>query len=202
MKKQRRNKCTFCKSDFPESYQVVSNKPKYWLFILNRAPQTDFHSLIVFKAAVGHISSLNDRGLPDEAMTELGILLKKACISIKKADRNIERILIISLNTGKGSQHLHFHLVPTRRKEPIRMVNKPREDGGGMFFLGRKEIVVDTFPDFLKSTTGNKGNGLIEKINTATKYKVKKNAQQLRTIFENIWVIGNKQIHRTADSRR
>lgn len=101
MKLKKKERCTFCKPDFPEEYQVISSKPKYWFFILNRNPQADFHSLIVFKAVVGHISELSDTNLPDEAVIELGVLLKKACVSIKRVDRGIDKILMVSLNAEK-----------------------------------------------------------------------------------------------------
>jgi diadenosine tetraphosphate (Ap4A) HIT family hydrolase len=184
---KRKKHCTFCKRDFPENYQVISSKPKYWLFILSRGPQTDFHSLIVFKADIGHISELSDRSLPEEALIELGILLRRACVSIKKVDRGIDKILMVSLNAGKGSKHLHFHLIPKRTGELITMVNNPREDGGGMFFIGRKEIVVDTFSDFLEQTTGNESRELIKKVKKATKRKIRNNAQQLRAEFKKVW---------------
>ncbi len=135
-------------------------------------------------------------------MKEFGLLLKRACISIKKADPKIRGILVVSLNAGKGTGHLHFHLIPRRQGEPIKTVNNPREDGGGMFFLGRKEIVVDTFSDFLNSTTGNESNKLKEKIRNATKNKVRKNAQELRTIFEKNWKTDDKQIQRIRNMPR
>lgn len=179
--------CDFCKDDFPDGYQVVSKRPKYWLFMLNREPQCNFHCMIVFKASIGHVSDLTDDRLPKRAMEELGIVLKKACMSIKKADSRIENVFVVSLNTGKGSKHLHFHLIPKRHRDPVKMVNKPREDGGGMFFLGRKELVASSFIEFLNSTTGNKNKEFSKQIREATKEKVAENAQQLRKIFRKIW---------------
>ena len=180
--------CSFCRSDFPSKYQLISDAPKFWFFVSNISPQTDYHCLIVLKAEVvdkyGHISDLSDEKIPDEVMREFGILLKKACMSIKKSDSSIEKVLVASLNTGEHSKHLHFHLIPKRSEETIKTVNDPGKDGGGMFFLARKEIVHDTFYDFLKSTTGNDmGEDLNCKIKEATKDRVRDNTLRLKENF-------------------
>jgi diadenosine tetraphosphate (Ap4A) HIT family hydrolase len=90
----------------------------------------------------------------------------------------------VSLNTGEGSQHLHFHLLPKRIEEQIKTVNDPTKDGGGMFFLARKEIIIDTFSDFLKSTTGCASGKLMNNIKEATKEKVAGNAENLKNHFK------------------
>lgn len=143
-----------------------------------------------------HAYGLTDNRLSNKAMDEFGVLLKKACISIKKADSSIQKILVVSLNIGKGSKHLHFHLIPKRRGEPVKALNKPKEDGNGMFFLGRKEITESTFVDFVNSTTGNKSRIIRKEIEDATKDKITKNAQHLKTIFEKIWVTDNNSNQR------
>ncbi len=184
--------CVFCKSDFPSEYQLISDKPKYWFFISNRNPQTDYHCMIIFKSnsddeqghKIGHIQDLNDDRLPPDAMSEFGILLQRACIAIKASDDSIERVLIASLNTGKGTQHLHFHLLPKRKQELIRTVHKPDEDGSGMFFLARKEIVVDTFSDFVESVTGDLSAELVCKIKEATRKRVAENTIRLKRNFK------------------
>jgi diadenosine tetraphosphate (Ap4A) HIT family hydrolase len=196
---KRKNSCDFCKDNFPDDYQVVSKTPKDWLFMLNREPQSDFHCMIVSKR---HVYGLADNRLSNRAMEEFGVLLKKACISIKEADSSIQKILVVSLNIGKGSKHLHFHLIPRRWGEPVKMLNKPKEDGNGMFFLGRKEIAASLFVDFLNSTTGTKSEELKNRIKKATKVKVTKNAQRLRKIFNKIWLADNNPIQRTAYRRR
>lgn len=179
--------CVFCSSKFPEPYQLVSDLPNYWLFISNRNPHTNYHCLIVLKAKVideiGHISDLSDERLKPKHLQELGILLNKACISIKASDSSsIEKILIVSLNTGEDSKHLHFHLIPKRKWEQVKHVNNPCIDGGGMFFLARKEIVGDTLFDFLESTTGDKT--LTIKIKETWKKKIEKNTKKLRKNFK------------------
>jgi len=177
--------CIFCGKDFPYDYQLVSNAPIFWLFVLNINPQADLHSLIVLNAEkAGHISDLSDEHLPKEALDELGILLSRASKSIKAADLSVAKVLVTSLNMGKNSEHLHFHLIPKRGEEKVRTVNDPDKDGGGMFFMARKEIVVDTYKDFLKSTTGSEYEELICKIWEATKSQVTRNAQALRKTFE------------------
>jgi len=199
--KKRKDNCVFCKDNFPYDYQLVSAAPKYWFLILNAEPQCDFHCLIVLKASIidkiGHISHMGDKRLPDEAMGEFGLLLKKASVAIKKSDSTVEKILAVSLNTGKNSKHIHIHLIPKRVKEQVKAVNNPKEDGGGLFFLARKEILLDTFRDFLKSTTGDRSNILIKNIDNATKARVSSNAKILKKNFERIWKSDNKQISRS-----
>jgi diadenosine tetraphosphate (Ap4A) HIT family hydrolase len=185
---KRESDCVFCREDFTSDYQLVSAEPNYWNFLLNRDPQCDYHCLIVLKTEAvekfGHIGDLGDCRLPDKVMKEFGILLKKACISIKACDSNFEKVLLVSLNTGEGSQHLHFHLLPKRIEEQIKTVNDPTKDGGGMFFLARKEIIIDTFSDFLKSTTGCASGKLMNNIKEATKEKVAGNAENLKNHFK------------------
>jgi hypothetical protein len=82
--------------------------------------------------------------------------------------------------------------------EPVKMLNKPREDGNGMFFLGRKEIAASLFVDFLNSTTGTRSEELKNKIKKATKAKVTKNAQRLGKIFNKIWIADNNPIQRAV----
>jgi len=163
--------------------------------MLNREPQSDFHCMLVYKR---HVYGLTDNRLSYRAMEEFGVLLKKACKSIKKADSTIQKILVVSLNIGRGSKHLHFHLIPKRRGEPVKMLNKPKEDGNGMFFLGRREIAASLFRDFLNSTTGTKSKELEKEIKKATKAKVTKNAQRLRRIFNKIWISDNDTLQRMA----
>ena len=196
--KKRKNGCVFCKNNFPDDYQLVSALPEYWILVLNVEPQCDFHCIIVLKASIidriGHISHVGDKRLPDEAMIELGLLLKKASIAMKKSDHTIDKILLASLNTGKTSKHMHVHLIPKRLKEHVKTINNPREDGGGLFFLARKEIILDTFKSFLKSTTGDESNKLITAIDNATKDRVKWNAKILKENFEKIWKSDNKSL--------
>jgi diadenosine tetraphosphate (Ap4A) HIT family hydrolase len=196
--KKRKDNCVFCRDDFPYEYQLVSAAPKYWFLILNVEPQCDFHCLIVLKASiidkVGHVSHMGDKRLPDEAMGELGLLLKKASLAIKKADSTVEKIVVVSLNTGKNSKHIHIHLIPKRVKEQVKTVNDPKQDGGGMCFLARKEILLDTFRKFLKSTAGGRSNILIKNIDNATKARVSRNAKILKKNFEKIWKSNNKTL--------
>jgi diadenosine tetraphosphate (Ap4A) HIT family hydrolase len=197
--KKRKNSCVFCRDDFPCDYQLVSAAPEYWILVLNIEPQCDFHCIIVLKASIidriGHISHVGDKRLPDEAMIELGLLLNKASIAMKKSDPTIDKILSVSLNTGKTSKHMHVHLIPKRLKEQVKTINNPREDGGGLFFLARKEVILDTFKSFLKSTTGDESNKLITAINNATKDRVKRNAKILKENFEKIWKSDSKRQH-------
>ena len=177
--------CVFCRKDFPYDYQLVSKAPKFWLFVLNMNPQTDLHSLIVLNAEkAGHICDLTDENLSSKALEELGILFSRACKAIKTADSEVEKVLITSLNMGEKSNHLHFHLIPKRSNEKVKTVANPEKDGGGMFFMARKEIVVDTYKDFLNSTTGGEGEELICRISEATKKQVARNAKVLRSKFE------------------
>lgn len=204
--KKRKDYCVFCRDDFPYDYQLVSSAPKYWVLILNVEPQCDFHCLVVLKTSIidkiGHISHVGDKRLPDEAMVELGLLLKRASIAIRKSDSTVEKILIVSLNTGKNSKHIHIHLIPKRAKEQVKTVNDPKQDGGGLFFLARREILLDTFRDFLKSTTGDRNNILIDNIDNATKARVTRNTKILKKNFEKIWKSDNKSLQWMAYSPR
>ena len=100
MTSNNETECIFCnKGEFPKPFQVVSEAPEYWLFVLDIKPQTDFHSLIVLKAEavekIGHIEDFGDDRLPKKAIEEFGTLLNKACVSIKACDPNIEKVLIV-----------------------------------------------------------------------------------------------------------
>ena len=53
-----------------------------------------------------------------------------------------------------------------------------------MFFLARKEIVVDTYSDYLKSTTGNESEKISEYIKTATMCRIKENVIKVRNNFK------------------
>jgi len=196
--KKRKDNCIFCRDDFPYDYQLVSAAPEYWTLVLNIEPQCDFHCLIVLKASIvdkiGHISDVGDKRVPDRAMCELGILIKKASLALKDSDPTIEKIFAVSLNTGKTSKHIHFHLIPKRFKEQVKTVNNPKEDGGGMFSLARKEIVLDTYRCILKLTTGKNGCKLIKTIDNATADRVKRNAKILKKNFEKIWKSDNNEI--------
>ena len=150
---------------------------------------------------IGHISHVGDGRLPDEAMSELGVLLKKASLAIQKSDSTIERILVASLNTGRTSKHMHVHLIPRRTTEQVKTPNNPKDDGGGFCFLARKEIVVDTLKDFLESTTGDKSIKLKNGLADATKAKIQKNAKTLRMNFEHIWQSDNKLLKRYKEKR-
>lgn len=177
--------CDFCGNDFPCDYQLVSGAPKCWLFVLNSNPQTDLHGMIVLKPKKGkHCADLTGEHLPRKALPELNKLLRRACQSIKEVDDTVETVMITSLNLGEKSRHLHFHLIPKRKKEKVRTVNNPCEDGGGMFFMARKEIVVETYKDFLRSTTGCEAEYLICEIRKAQKKQIARNVEKLKRKFQ------------------
>lgn len=180
------NDCTFCKPEpcFPEPFQKIFEL-EYWLFILNLNPQTDFHSLLVYKPPKNcnaHIEESSDA--PEKAMIELGKLLKYASRAIKKCDTSIEKVLIVSLNLGKNTKHLHFHLIPKRKNEFIKRVNNPCEDGGGMFFLARKEIVVDTLKEFFNSTTSHKDDCFYRIYEESKEKRLRENQASLQKEFD------------------
>ena len=184
--------CVFCRNDFPEVYQLVSSKPKYWLFIHNKNPHTDYHCLVILKreamecSGLDHVSDigcLDDTEKSSEALSELGRVLNKAVRAIKACSSEIERVLIVSLSTGHGSKHLHFHLLPKLVGEAVKTVNNPEVDGGGMFFLARKEIVADTFREFLKTTASCMADKLLSDISRAVTERVATNTRLLREKF-------------------
>ena len=187
--RREKDECTFCRNDFPYDFQLISNAPRYWLFVLNMNPQSDFHCLLVLKAAlmktIGHISDLGDRRLPGDVMKELGLLMNKASIAIRSSDQTIKKVFLASLNTGSKSKHIHVHLIPKRKGEKVRTVNNPYDEGGGLFFLARKEIVVDTLREFIESTTGS--TRLKDAIARSTKAKLVRNSRILKANFDRIW---------------
>ncbi len=172
---KKKDDCSFCSDHFPYDYQLISDDPEYWFFIMNKEPQCNFHCLLVLKTTmvdrIPHISHIGHPKLPDKAVRELGRLLKWASIAIKKSDSTIDKVLLASLNAGKKSKHLHFHLIPKKKGEKVKRVNNPKDDGGGLFFVARKEIVVDAFEEFLDSTTCEKSKKITDNISKATKFK-------------------------------
>lgn len=185
--------CRFCSNKFPITYQVISRKPSNWLVVHNIDPQTDFHCMVVLKKDVsrksksGHIESISDDNLPSVALNELGKVLNIASRAIMASSKDIDRVLLASLNTGKKSSHLHFHLIPKRKDEKLKTVHDPCKEGGGLFFLARKEIVVDTFDEYIGSTTGSKSNKIKRDLHKAKEAKVRSNVKLLRRHFNNIW---------------
>ena len=183
--------CIFCRNDFPNPDELVSKAPKYWLFIHNRNPHTNYHCLVVLKSEVfsrgdiEHVDSISDSQLKDDILQELGIVLNRASAAIKACSSDIDRVLISSLNTGEGSSHLHFHLVPKRKDEKVMTVHEPDRKGGGMFFMARKEIVADTFEDYIKSTCCCSSDRLLSEIKKAREENIIRNTLLLREKF--VW---------------
>jgi diadenosine tetraphosphate (Ap4A) HIT family hydrolase len=180
----RQNSCVFCDPKFPHDYQIIDDSKKYWFFVHNINPHWDYHCLIVLKPQVfdnvNHCPSLSDVKFDDQVMLELGPLLNKACRTIKACSPEIESVFITALGAGDGSKHLHFHLIPKRRDEQVKTLHNPKTDGGGMFFLARKEIMVDGLHDYLKTTTGGKADILFSEIDEAVKKRVKDNTKLLK----------------------
>ena len=176
------------RTKFPVSFQLISDRPTYWLFVLNLKPQADFHSLVVLKPdvihGVPHVTEFDDDKLPDEAVKELGMVIKQAYKALRSADDRIDKILLASLNAGQNSQHLHLHLIPKYKDEVMKTVNEPGKDGGGIFFLARKEIVTDTLCDFLHSTTRKAGENLCLRVTAAVNSRIEANARQLYQCFQ------------------
>lgn len=181
--------CIFCNSNFPTEDQLISDEPDSWLFVYNINPQTDYHCMVVLKKEVflkrniAHVDNIGDSNLPDDILKELGIVLNRACRSIRCGSESIDKVLIASLNTGKGSSHLHFHLIPKRKDEKIRTVHDPDKEGGGLFFMARKEIVVDTFGKYMDSICGDESDRIKGEIKAAKKRKIKANVELLRKNF-------------------
>lgn len=185
--------CVFCRNDFTASYQLVSSDPKYWLFIHNKNPHTDYHCLVILKREamesantdhIGDIAGLDDSERSSEILSELGRVLNRAARAIKACSPDIERVLMASLSTGHGSKHLHFHLIPKRCDETVKTVNNLELDGGGMFFLARKEIAADTFREFIKSRSGCMTDKLLSDIDKAVAERVAMNTELLREKFQ------------------
>jgi diadenosine tetraphosphate (Ap4A) HIT family hydrolase len=137
-------------------------------------------------ANMDHISDIggfDDSERSSEILSELGRVLHTAAKAIKACSTDIERVLVASLSTGHGSKHLHFHLIPKRYDEPVKTVYDPELDGGGMFFLARKEITADTFREFLKSRSGCMTDKLLSDIDKAVAERVAMNTACLKEKF-------------------
>jgi len=144
---------------------------------------------VVLKSHCRDMADENFRKIP-KALEELGRVLNLACKSIKAVDQEIETVLITSLNLGENSHHLHFHLIPKRKSEKVRSISNPCEDGGGMFFMARKEIVVDTYKELINSTTNCEAEHLISNIREAQRKQIIKNVSKLKKKF--LWWYGDK----------
>lgn len=185
---EKENNCIFCdKSKFPKDYQLVSDEPKCWIFAHNKNPHCDYHCLIVLKPGVfkknEHFSSLGDAELPEKAQKELGQLLNKACTTIKACSKDIESVFVASIAAGERTKHLHFHLIPKQKDEEVKTPHDPEQDGGGMFFLARKELIGDTMHRQLESSTGLFIGSHAQQIKADIKKRVESNTKQLRKKF-------------------
>lgn len=181
--------CVFCKKSFPDKNQQIDNTSKYWEFLHSINPICDFHCLLILKKEVinnigRHINDISDCILPQEVVTELGILLNKASVSIKKCDENIERVNVISLNSWENSKHLHFHLIPIYKWEKIKKVNNVNMDGSWLNFWSRKEIIQDTLNEFITQTCWESAYNILSSINTATLERVSRNTEILKKNFK------------------
>ncbi|MDD2487728.1 MAG: HIT domain-containing protein [Candidatus Gracilibacteria bacterium] len=180
------NKCIFCKDIFPLDYQNISDEPKYWTFVHDIKPICDFHCNVILKKEVSgkeHICDLGDEKIPDDVLSELGIVLNKSVIAIKKSSEKIKRVNIVSLNSGSKSKHLHFHLIPIFEGEDVKKINDINTDGGGLSFLSRKEIVQDTLDEFINQTCGELSSDILTSIEIATKKRVSNNVILLKKYF-------------------
>jgi diadenosine tetraphosphate (Ap4A) HIT family hydrolase len=182
-----KTKCLFCDKKFPLDYSIISNKFKYWLFVYNINPICDFHCLIVLKKEYSklggkHINSI-ECNISEDILSELWIILNKASIAIKKSNKNIKQIDILSLNSWENSKHLHFHLIPIFKDEELKKINNFNMDWWWIFFLWRKEIVQDTIDEHIKQTCWDKYLKLLEDINLIKKKQILKNVTILKKNF-------------------
>jgi len=172
--------CIFCKNVFPLNRLIVSDQPRYWHFIHNIRPVCDFHCLIVLK---NHAPDMTSDNISEEALLELGPLLNKASIAIKKCSKKIKTVTISSLNFWENSKHLHFHLIPVYENEHVKKVNSLEIDGGGFSFLSRKEIADDTMDEFIQATCWNSSQGILASIEEAMEHQTSENVKVLRKFF-------------------
>lgn len=182
--------CVFCKNSFPSKNQQIDNTLKYWEFVHSINPLCDFHCLLVLKKELindigKHVNDISDFILPQEVLIELGILLNKASIIIKKCDENIDRVNIISLNSWENSKHLHFHLIPIYKWENIKKVNNLNIDGSWLNFWSRKEIIQDTLDEFINQTCWEKASDILSSIDKVVSERVSRNTEILKGNFKN-----------------
>lgn len=175
--------CIFCQENFPLSYQLISDQPDFWYFVHNISPMNNFHSLLVYKI---HTNGMGNWELPKWAVDELWTLLQLCSKVILESSEDIERVNIVSLNSWNWSKHLHYHLIPIFKNEIVKKVNSS-EDGGWFTHLSIKEILDDSFIDYIKSICGEKSEWIINKIFNARMIQVKKNTILLRKKFKKLY---------------
>lgn len=188
--KTSQSKCFFCSEEFPDPSLLISGESKHWYLVHSKQPQTKLHCLLVLKPSSMppefHVQQLADLTFCPHALTELGILLGKASKALRACSDKIVNVLVVSLNTGVSSKHLHFHLIPVWYGESVKTVANSISDGGGMFFLARKEVVVDTVDSVIQSICGDSADSVKYFILEATYQESIKNVLALRKSYVTI----------------
>ena len=111
------NKCVFCKivkNEIPTD--KIYEDEKFFAF-LDINPVNPGHILVVPKNHYENIYSL-----PDEILCDIGSVIKKIAVAVKKSV-NADGINIIMNNNGAAGQivpHAHFHIIPRFADDGLR----------------------------------------------------------------------------------
>ena len=168
--------CIFCSKNFPLDYQIICQF-KYWYFIYEINPMRDFHCMLVSKKHFWWIGDINS----SEILQSIWESIKICINTIKKSNKNIKTVSIVSLNLWENTKHLHFHLIPIFYSDNIKNINNYLKDWSWINFLWNKEITQDSYKDYIKNIFWKKINYLIEEMDNILKANIKEKVLILKS---------------------
>lgn len=170
-----KRECIFCSEFFPLDYQIIYEF-KFWYFIYEINPMRDFHCMLISKEHYWGIEEVDDL----EILQDIWRAIKVCVDTMKRSSKNIKSISILSLNLWKCTKHLHFHLIPIFYTDNIKNINNYIEDWSWINFLANKEVVQDSYQNYIKSIFWNKSDILLKKINNILRKTIKENVLILK----------------------
>ena len=111
------NECVFCKIVKREIPSDIIYEDDNFFAFLDINPNNPGHTLVIPKNHYENIYSL-----PDEILCDIGPIVKKISIAVKKGV-NANGINIIMNNDGAAGQivpHAHFHIIPRFADDDLR----------------------------------------------------------------------------------
>lgn len=171
-----KNECIFCLKNFPLDYQIIYEF-KNWYFIYEINPMRDFHCMIVSKKHYWWIEEIDNV----EVLQSIWEVIKICIDTIKKSNENIKTVSLLSLNLGKNTKHLHFHLIPIFYTDNIKNINNYIEDGSWINFLSNKETIQDSYKEYIKSVFWKESDRLLEKMNNVLLENIKEKVKLLKS---------------------
>lgn len=168
--------CIFCSKLFPLDYQIIYEF-KNWYFIYEINPIRDLHCMIVSKKHYWWIEEVYNI----KVLQNIWEVLKICIDSIKKSNENIKTVSLLSLNLGKNTKHLHFHLIPIFYTDNIKNINNNIEDGSWINFLSNKETIQDSYKEYIKSIFWKESDRLLEEMNNILIENIKEKVELLKS---------------------